>query len=471
MKTLRSRLILSHLLPLLIVVPLAGLALIYTLETQVVLTELSDRLTERANLIIEVLKDQPEVWTNSDQAAIFLSEIGEDLPGQLFLLRSDGSFIATFSPKPLDQSTASPMLEGLETALGGEQSVIVKYRFLNPSAEVLLPVLDAQQQLIGIVGVTQTLAGIFSRIGDMRTLILITIGIQLFLGVILGIYLARKLEKPIETAAAGVIDIAAGKDIDQVPVQGPLEIRQLSASVNILSERLRILEETRRRSLANIVHELGRPLGAIQSAVHVLLKGTDDPQVERELLQGVDNEIKRMQPLLDDLALLHGQVTGTLTLNRQQVRLSDWLTTNLLPWRATALEKGIQWNTDIPENLPEISIDPERMAQVLGNLLSNAVKYTPEGGSVMVSAGSGKSESWFQVSDTGPGIDLTEQAQIFEPFYRSQKMRRFPQGLGLGLTIARDIVEAHGGKLELTSSPNQGSQFTVHFPLNSTHMM
>ncbi|UCD42385.1 MAG: HAMP domain-containing histidine kinase, partial [Chloroflexota bacterium] len=230
--------------------------------------------------------------------------------------------------------------------------------------------------------------------------------------------------------------------------------------------RLKTLEETRRRSLANIVHELGRPLGAIQSAVHVLIKGVDDPMVEQELLEGVVNEIKRMQPLLDDLAMLHGQVTGTLTLNLVLVDLSDWMTTALLPWRAMALEKGLDWESEIPESLPKVKIDPERMAQVLGNLLSNAVKYTPEGGKVAVNAGASDSEAWFQISDSGPGIDPTELEQVFEPFFRSQRTSRFPQGLGLGLTIARDIVEAHGGQLDLTSDPERGSQFTVHLSLN-----
>ena len=468
MKSLRARLILSHLLPLLIVVPLAGLALIYTLETQVVLSDLSDRLTERANLIIEVLEHQPDIWIDSDQAQIFITGIASNIQGQLYLINSDGSLVASYSSDSPEQSAGIPKLEGIDTALRGEQSVIVRYRLLNPGVEVLLPVIDARQQLIGIVGVTQTLEGILSRIGNLRSLIVIILVIQLLLGFLIGIFLARKLERPIGAAAAGVIDIAAGKDIEPIPIQGPREIRQLSAAVNTLSERLRMLEETRRRSLANIVHELGRPLGAIQSAVHILLKGTDDPQVEHELLVGVDGEIKRMQPLLDDLALLHGQVTGTLTLNKRQLHFSDWLTSALLPWRATALEKGIDWGTDIPENLPEIYIDPERMAQVLGNLLSNAVKYTPQGGSVLVTAGADKSEAWYRVSDTGPGIDLVEQDQVFEPFYRSQKMQRFPQGLGLGLTIARDIVEAHGGSLELKSDPGQGSQFTVHLPLKSS---
>jgi signal transduction histidine kinase len=265
-----------------------------------------------------------------------------------------------------------------------------------------------------------------------------------------------------------VIDIATGVDIAPVPEEGPREIRQLSAAVNNLSERLRNLEDTRRRSLANIVHELGRPLGAIQSAVHILLTGTVDPQIKRELLEGVDGEVKRMQPLLDDLALLHGQVTGSLTLELKSTAMSGWLTTSILPWRAAALDKSLQWNAEIPDNLPTIKIDQERMAQVLGNLLSNAVKYTPEGGGLEISAGLEKSRLYFRVTDNGPGIDPAETEDIFEPFYRSQSTRRFPQGLGLGLTIARDIVEAHGGKLVLSSQPGIGSQFTVLLPLNTS---
>lgn len=467
MNSLRSRLILSHILPLLIVVPLAAIALVFTLETQFVLAELSSRLTERANLIIQTVRDHPEIWSDSQAAALFISDIGSNLEGQLFLIRPDGSLIASYPPNPpgLIQDPASQ--EGLDTATEGKQSVVLHYNLLNPSAEVLLPVIDARQQLIGIIGVTQTLSNIYSHIGNVRILLGIILVIQLIIGIAIGIYLASKLERPIGSAAAGVINISEGKVIAPVLIEGPREIKQLSAAVNVLDERLRFLEETRRRSLANIVHELGRPLGAIQSAVHLLFNGVDDPLVEQELLEGVINAINRMQPLLDDLAMLHGQVTGTMTLDLVPVSLSEWLTTAFLPWRALALEKGLKWGTDIPENLPDVYIDPERMAQVVGNLLSNAIKYTPEGGSVTVTAGVNGKEAWYQISDTGPGIDPAEQEQVFEPFFRSQKTSRFPQGLGLGLTIARDIVEAHGGQLELSSEPGQGSQFTVRLPLNS----
>jgi signal transduction histidine kinase len=378
------------------VIPLAGLILIYSLETQVVLKDLSERLTERANLIVEALEEQPEVWSNNEQAAVFIADVSEIVQGNFFLLKPDGSLVASYNSEDPSGSADASRLEGMDAALVGEQSVIIHYRLLNPSVEVMLPVIDAQQQLVGIVAVSQTLESIFSNIGTVRSLVLLILVVQLFFGVLIGIYLARRIERPIGRAAAGVIDIAAGVDIALVPEEGPREIRQLSAAVNNLSERLRNLEDTRRRSLANIVHELGRPLGAIQSAVHILLTGTVDPQIERELLEGVDGEVKRMQPLLDDLAMLHGQVTGSLTLEMKSTAMSGWLTTSILPWRAAALEKGLQWNAEIPDNLPPIKIDQERMAQVLGNLLSNAVKYTPDGGSLEISAGTEKSLLWIR---------------------------------------------------------------------------
>ncbi len=249
--------------------------------------------------------------------------------------------------------------------------------------------------------------------------------------------------------------------------KGPREIRQLSTGVNILSERLRLLEETRRRSLANIVHELGRPLGAMRSAVHVLRGEVgDDPAIRDELLGGVEGQIERMQPLLDDLAQLHGQGQGVVVLDRELTRLDEWLPPILLPWRAAALEKGLAWQATIAAPLPVVSIDRRRMAQAVGNLLSNAVKYTPAGGAVSVEAGSDGREIWIRVGDTGPGIDQAEQERVFEPFYRSDRDRRFPQGLGLGLTLARDLVTAHGGRLTLDSAPGAGSRFTIVIPVS-----
>lgn len=466
MRSLRGRFILSHLLPILLVVPLVTVILLYLLETQILLAEMSEDITEKANLIAETVNGRPELLQNTAQAESFIAGVSIYVDEGVLLISAQGDVVASTETSPGEPVAEEVDLSGLDTAVSGDRSLVITYGLSEQQAIVLVPVRNINQQLIGIVGVTDTLAGAASQISRLRFLVLAGLLLELLLGIVIGVVMAHRLGKPIIRTAAAVVDIADGRKIDPVPIEGPTEVRELGQAVNILSERLRLLEETRRRSLANIVHELGRPLGAIRSAVYVLRHGADeDPQVREELLGGIEESIENMQPLLDDLSLLHGQVQGTIQLNRRPVVISDWLPPLLLPWRAVAQEKGLQWQTGIPLNLPTLNIDPDRLAQVVGNLLSNAVKYTPEEGAVFVSAAATASELLIRIKDTGPGIRPEEQERIFEPFYRSQEQRRFPQGLGLGLTIARDLVEAHDGRIELDSSPDSGSSFTIHLPL------
>jgi signal transduction histidine kinase len=131
--------------------------------------------------------------------------------------------------------------------------------------------------------------------------------------------------------------------------------------------------------------------------------------------------------------------------------------------------EGLHWRTEIPGSLPVLEIDQDRMAQALGNLLSNAIKYTPEG-TVSVDAFVRDSSVFIAVGDTGIGIAPSEQDEIFEPFYRSQRDKRFPQGMGLGLSIARDLVQAHGGSLRVESAPGKGSRFTILLPFDAAKL-
>ena len=466
MKTLRSRLILSHILPVLLVLPLVSIGLVYLLETQVLLTELTDDLAERATIIAEAIEASPDLVSSSEQAQKFVSSISLNMDGQVLILTPNGEIIAASNPDSSGDIGQIVILENIAIDSEGIPSVSVQYNFFRQGAEVFIPVIGADQQLQFIVGVTESLEGVATEFDRLRKWVLVILVIELLLAVIVGSILALRLSRPLTRVSNAIINIADGERINPLVDEGPQEIRRLSSSVNILSERLRILEETRRRSLANIVHELGRPLGAILSAVHVLRgESGEDPDVRHELLEGAEMEINRMQPLLDDLAQLHGQVTGTLELARRPTSLTEWLPAILLPWRAAALEKGLQWEAPVPQNLPSVELDPERMARVIGNLISNAIKYTPEGGLVKVTAGTSKTEAWIAVRDSGPGISPEEAEHIYEPFYRSRKDRRFPQGLGLGLTIARDLVEAHGGHLELISELGEGSRFTIYLPL------
>lgn len=468
MNTLRTRLILSHLLPTLVIVPLMGLALVYVLETQVLLVNVSHELTEQAGLVAEMANERSGIWYDPAQAGSFVARMSPRITARVMLLDARGYLLA--SSEPADAGgTGQPLeLPGLVTALDGETDVRVDYSqvLYAEVADVLVPVVGPDQQVVGIVRLTHQLAGIYDRFLRLRYLILGVLVAGLLLGVAAGWALALNVGRPLHQVTEAVVGIATGEEWTLLDERGPEEIRVLLRAVNSLMERLKGLEQSRRQLLANLVHELGRPLGALRSAIQALLGGADqDAALRQELLTGIDGEVGRLQRLLDDLAHLHDQVLGTLELERRPTALADWLPLVLAPWREAAHAKGLSWQAAIPAELPSVEIDPDRLAQAVSNLLSNAIKYTLSGGSVSVEAGAEDGGVWIQVSDTGPGIEPEEQASIFTPFYRGRPAGRFPQGMGLGLTIAHDLVIAHGGQLEVDSTPGQGSHFTIQLPL------
>ncbi len=240
----------------------------------------------------------------------------------------------------------------------------------------------------------------------------------------------------------------------------------------MLTERLRNLEAARRRLLANMVHELGQPLGALQSAALAPQSGADeDLTLRRELLAGMDDEIRRLRRLLDELTAHYDQTLGPFEIRRQAIQLAEWLLPILAPWRETAQHKGLHWQVSLPTDNLSLEVDPDRLAQALENVVSNAIKYTPTGGSIAIAVESDRAGVSIEVQDTGSGIAPIDQARIFEPpFFRGQAMRRFPQGMGLGLTIARDVVNAHGGRIDFTSALGQGKRFTIWLPLDSNSL-
>jgi signal transduction histidine kinase len=198
------------------------------------------------------------------------------------------------------------------------------------------------------------------------------------------------------------------------------------------------------------------------------LGASKDPKFYGELLIGMDQETARLQHLLEDLSLLYEQTLGTLELDREPINLVAWLPEMLSPWQQAALQKNLKWELKLPETIPTIRADPLRLGQVIGNLVSNAIKFTPDGGSVTIESAVEKEGVWISVSDTGPGIALDKQEDMFIPFVRGGQGKRFPQGMGLGLSIAKELVEAHDGKIEVESQVGCGSRFKVWLPLRQT---
>jgi two-component system sensor histidine kinase BaeS len=469
-RTMRWRFVLSHVVPLTIVVPLMGIALIYALETRVLLTSLSRELTEQGRLIAEIAAGQPQIWYEPAQADGLAADVGNTIEARLMLLNSEGVLLASSDPNDASRLGQQLEVEGWAATLAGQESVRTAYsrRLHQEIVDVLVPVTGEDAQLVGVIRLSHHQLSVREQFLQMRYLIAGVLVGGLLLGAAAGWVLALNLERPIQRANQAVRRIARGESLAPVSIEGPAETRELLGSVNALVARLHGMERARRELLANLVHELGRPLGALRSAIEAILRGAArEPAIQQELLEGMKDEVDRLRRLLDDLAGLRDQVLGTLELDRRPTPLHDWLTHALAPWREEARAKGLEWEVAIPRSLPTAEIDAERLGQALGNLVSNAIKYTPEGGSVAVVASVDDTSVRIRVSDTGPGIPPEEQERIFAPTYRRQPDKRFPQGMGLGLTIARDLVTAHGGHLDLESAVGQGSHFTIRIPLSS----
>ncbi len=467
-RTLRRRFIVSHVLPLLLILPLMGIALIYVLETQVLLVNLSRSLMAQAELVADMTGDRDAVWDDPAQAQVLVTRLETRLDARAMLLDPDGQLLASSEPGDAYRVGQPFQHPDWASILAGETSVRTTYshNLHAEIVEVLVPVIRSDQQPAGVVRLSHRLTSVQERFLRLRYLIGGVLAAGLLLGALVGSILALNLERPIRQVTQAVWQVSSGKRTLLMGEAGPREIQLLKHAVNILVERLRGLEQNRRQLLANLVHELRRPLGALHSAIHALLGGaSEDAALRDELLQGMDTEMQQLQNLLDDLASLYDQLGGTLELHLQSIALQEWLAHTLGPWREAAREKRLRWQATIPADLPTLEVDPERLGQAVGNLLSNAIKYTPAAGSVSVSAGVEDEAVWIRVSDTGPGVAPEEQDRIFDPFYRGDAAGRFAQGLGVGLTIARDMVTAHGGRLEIDSDVGLGSRFTIWLPL------
>lgn len=462
-RSLRNRLILSHILPALIIIPLMGAAMVYVLETRLLLPMIYRNLAKEATLIAEITRNEPVFWQDARIAQALADSVDPYLSGRLSLVTLDGHILAsseTTNGVPGTQVVELPDLNGLS------QGEVVEFQ-RGALAEVFTPVIDPNGNPIGTVRMTTRIVSISDQVYELRYLLGAVLLFGVLAGIGLGSYLALGINRPIQRVTQSIQNLADGHWHAHLEEQGPEEMRTLAKAVNALVDQLNSLEQARRQLLANLVHELGRPLGAVRSAIQAMMKGADkEPQLAQDLLTGMESETARLQRLLEDLAELHEQVLGKLELNRSQIQFNDWLAGILSPWEAAAREKGLAWSVQLPSELPVIQMDSDRMAQAIGNLLSNAIKFTPAGGKVSIAAQMDSGQLIVQVEDTGPGIPMDEQSKIFQPFYRGTHGRRIVQGMGLGLSIARDIVIAHGGEIDLESKPQTGSRFTVRMSVD-----
>jgi signal transduction histidine kinase len=275
---------------------------------------------------------------------------------------------------------------------------------------------------------------------------------------------------PLQKVADAAGGVAEG-DYDQVvPLEGPAEVRQVAGSFNTMAARVKTTQQAQRDFVANVSHDLKTPITAISGWSQALLDGAASSDAEREhAVETIHTEAGRMQRMVNELLDLARLESGQLQLILKTVDLSEILAGVHRSFRPVAADKGIALVYEAAPVGP-INGDPDRLTQVFANLVDNALAYSPPGSQVTLSTTT--SGGWIEgvVRDTGPGIPPDEIDRIFERFYRLEKSRvRSEQGrgAGLGLSIVRELVEAHGGTVYVSSPPGEGTTFTVRLPAAS----
>lgn len=283
--------------------------------------------------------------------------------------------------------------------------------------------------------------------------------------VAVSIFTVRRIVGPIEDMMRASRKIAGGDYLQRVQVSGDDELASLAEAFNQMAQTLDRVEQRRMMLIGDVAHELRTPLANIRGVMEGLVDGVMPPNPETFLR--VQSEVSRLQRLVDDLAELSRAEAGELAFDMSAVELGA-LTAEVAARLGPQFEdKSVRLETDLPADLPRVQADPLRVTQVLVNLLGNALQYTPAGGSVTITARREGKAVAVAVRDTGIGIPADALPQIFERFYRVDKSRsRAGGGSGLGLTIARHVIEAQGGRIHAESAgEDRGSTFIFTLPL------
>ena len=272
-------------------------------------------------------------------------------------------------------------------------------------------------------------------------------------------------------SSARALNLAAGRlgrgDLSQrVASTGRDEIGQLARTFNTMAEGLQDAERQRRNMTADVAHELRTPLSNIQGYVEAVRDGLLMP--DGDTLGIILQQVLYLSHLVEDLRLLAETEAGDFRLDRESGSLDSVIRTSVEAIRPRVEAKGIRVDVGVPSELPLFEFDRTRIAQVMGNLLENAIRHTSEGGTVTVSAVVEGSGACVTVNDSGECIPGDALPYVFERFYRADPSRaRTTGGAGLGLTIAKQLVEAHGGSIRAESTPGSGSRFVFELPASS----
>jgi signal transduction histidine kinase len=488
---LRTRLIISYLAVVLVTVFIMAILLVLLLRAQPVAREpiverlitLSSSVNQREgvmSLLLSLANDDRREQTLdqiASQARVRVLvglENGEVLYDSLrYYAAGDSLTIANAEPIPQHKLPPAPVgiLRPNNTNTTDQPVLNLQQGNFYQNGEewvfILQPIRTRQQGtiyfLLAVVRPQSSWAEVLNIFG---TSLLIPLFQATLIGLVIAVVMAWLVSRGLVGGLNGLRQVAGavakGDYHERVTPRGPDEVRDVAAAFNHMTEQVQAAQIAQQDFLANVSHDLRTPLTSIQGFSQAIIDGTSqDPAHHARIIHDEAARLNRMVGELLDLARVSA---GRLNMRHRQIDLTALVEQVAESLSIKARNKGVHLVRDIQPG-PSIAGDGDRLAQVMTNLIDNAIKFTPQGGTVRVSARTAQGGIEISVSDTGQGIPPEDLPRIFERFYQVDKARGPRRGTGLGLAITAEIVQAHGGCIHATSGGSgQGTTFTVWFP-------
>jgi signal transduction histidine kinase len=392
----------------------------------------------------------------------------------LILALSLALFYALMQPPAGDLSLMIELLSitAVVSALAGYAAYRLGWIERSPSLRLTLSGIYALASVLAFFNVWITARLMFASRHDLllaTVLLIFAGGIAMMLGNFLSSTLADRIHR-LEQAAH---EVQNGDLAVQVEAHGKDELASLAQTFNQMAARLNEaaqkqneIEKLRRDLIAWAGHDLQTPLASVRAIIEALADGVvEDPETTQRYLRTAQRDIQFLSLLIDDMFQMAQLDAGGLPLDREPASLSDLISDTLESFSELAIRQGILLEGSVSPGIDLVFMDVKRIGRVLNNLLANALRHTPTGGKVTVQAFPGAQGVRVEVTDTGEGISAADQPHIFERFYRGEKSRsRSTGGAGLGLAIARGIVEAHHGQIGVESISGNGACFYFTIP-------
>jgi signal transduction histidine kinase len=331
------------------------------------------------------------------------------------------------------------------------------------------PVISADEVIYGYLYInfpSATLMTIYFSSAITRFLLwggLLAIGIAL----VITLFFSQRISSPIRALTSTARKLGKGDFTQRVSVKTKDEVGELGETFNSMAANLERIENLRKNMVADVAHELRTPLTNVAGYLEAIRDEVIQP--DKATIASLSEEVDLLKKLVEDLQELTIADAGELKLDKQPDDLVGLIQQSVKAVQVKAAERNLKVTDDLPATLPFTNIDYYRISEVLRNLVSNAITHTPPGGQIVVSAKAEAGLVKVSVADTGEGIPAQDLPNVFERFYRVNKSRaRNDGGSGLGLTITRRIVEAHGGTISVVSELGQGSTFTFTLPIDRT---